>query len=161
MASQEEPFRKESEKGRIDISEPVSLDDGKLRSLIRLLCKYDEEMAKSFQSAPLNATYLSHDIICEILHMCSNHVLGETLARIKKAKCWSLLGDEAGRFHRDFLTVIIRYVDENLTIRVSIKLLFMTTITFYLLGRLNWIRKSRKENRPGFGRSFFSGFTEM
>lgn len=115
---QEEPFRKNLEKGRIDISEPPSLDDGKLRNIIRLLCQHNTELAEAFKSAPLNAKYLSHDILSQILDFCLMCVLETVLVRIHKTKCCSVLADEAGRFRCDFLTVIIRDVDETMTLRV-------------------------------------------
>lgn len=109
-ACQEIALRGHRDAGPIeDIESIPEINEGHLRDLIKALAQMNTEAKRVIEDSAKNATYLSPQIQNSLIDLVAQHLLDKRLTRIRQTNCISVMADETGRFHRDFLNIILRY----------------------------------------------------
>ena len=74
----------------------------------------DNVLKDHYENHPKNASYMSHQIQNEIIDCCGEYILDTILARVKEAKYFSVLADEAmDASKKEQLSIVLRYIHDN------------------------------------------------
>lgn len=120
-AKYELPLRGHRDSGPLTLNDPTN-NDGVLRGFLRAIGRAGDTDITSLLNAPLNATYLSHDSVNELLNALSTYRLNQVLHRVKKSKKFTILADETSEYLREYISLVVRYVDmDTLKIKVCFK----------------------------------------
>lgn len=98
---------------------PDSSNRGNFLELLYVLADYSPELREHLKAheRKSNATYMSPQSQNEFIQVIGiDYLLGKIIERVQKAKFFAILCDEASSAHKEFLALVLRYVEEN-TIR--------------------------------------------
>ncbi|KAK5649293.1 hypothetical protein RI129_000322 [Pyrocoelia pectoralis] len=104
----------------INDNEDFIANEGNFRALLRLrLDSGDQDLKEHLLKAGKNATYISSVSQNEIISSCNDILLPKIVAKVNKAKCFSILADETTDISCvEQMTLCARYVDlESVTVR--------------------------------------------
>jgi len=90
---------------------------GLFNATLQLIAKAGHEGAKMVENAPDNAKYTSVQIQNELIECLAECLLEDVIQRVNASACFSILADETGLHEREFLTICVRYLDENNLLR--------------------------------------------
>ena len=88
-------------------------NDGNFRAVLRLLAQHNADLKRVLENAQLNATCLSPKSQNSMISFLASEILNVVKRKIGNAFCFSILADDASRFLRDHLSIVIRFVDEE------------------------------------------------
>jgi hypothetical protein len=98
-----------------------------LRAVLSLLSDADEDV-RLLLNAPDNANYLSPQIQNEMITILGNTVLKKVVEEINQSLCITLMADETGTHAREYLSICIRHLSEE--IKVSSLIIFVLLSIF-------------------------------
>ena len=90
-----------------------SLYQGKFLEEIKFLAKYHQPLQKWLDNHPENVSWLGHDIQNEMLEIISTATMDTIKEQIMASEFYSVECDEVTSHKTAYMSIVIRYVDEN------------------------------------------------
>ncbi|XP_063240858.1 zinc finger protein 862-like [Bacillus rossius redtenbacheri] len=105
-------YRNESG-GLLDETTDSEVNEGNFRLLLRFRIDAGDTILKEhIQNAPKNATFISMTSQNDLIECCGNIIVEKIIAKIQKARFFSVLADETtDSSHSEQMSISIRYVD--------------------------------------------------
>ncbi|XP_061401029.1 52 kDa repressor of the inhibitor of the protein kinase-like, partial [Musca vetustissima] len=94
----------------LDVNNP---NEGNLRAMLRYRANGDENLRKSLENTPKNATYLSPRIQNELIEIIGEYIQMSIVEEVKRAVFFSVLADETTDISgKEQLSICIRFFDK-------------------------------------------------
>lgn len=103
---QNEAFRGHDEKDS-------SLNQGKFLAEIKFLAKYHPPLQKWLDTHPGNVSWISPDIQNEMIEILANHILDIIKIQVQESKYYSVECDEITSHKHSYMSIVLRYVFNN------------------------------------------------
>ena len=107
IALQNEVFRGYDERN-------TSLNQGKFLEEVKFLAKYYPPMKKWLENHPGNVSWLSPDIQNEMIEIIANKILEVIMMQVNESKYYSVECDEVTSHKHSYMSIVLRYVFDNI-----------------------------------------------
>ncbi|CAB4028101.1 zinc finger MYM-type 1-like [Paramuricea clavata] len=106
-----------------------SLNQGKFLAEIKFLAKYHPPLQKWLDTYPGNVLWLSPDIQNEMIEILANHILDIIKMQVKESKYYSVECDEVTSHKHSYMSIVLRYVFNNIIYERMIGLKEVVSLT--------------------------------